>query len=131
MLVTPDIYKPYLMQWYIAKLVFRIISGEGNHTPQFDEQLRLIHASNEFEAFEQARELGITEQDQFENVNNTIVEWRFIDIAEIHRFPGLANGVEIYSRIMEEDDADRYTDIVQKKAEHIRDRLHRSYLQPI
>ena len=119
------------MQWYIAKLVFRIISGEGNHTPQFDEQLRLILASNEFEAFEQARDLGITEQDQFENVNNTIVEWRFIDIAEIHRFPGLANGVEIYSRIMEEDDADRYTDIVQKKAEHIRDRLHRSYLQPI
>jgi hypothetical protein len=125
------IYKPYLMQWYIAKIVFRIISGEGNHTPQFDEQLRLIHASNEFEAFERARELGISEQDQFENANNTTVEWRFIDITSIHRFPGLADGAELYSRIMEEEDAERYTDVVQKKAEHIREKLQRSYLQPI
>ena len=119
------------MQWYIAKIVFRIISGEGNHTPQFDEQLRLIHAPNEFEAFEQARELGISEQDQFENVNNSTVEWRFIDIPEIQRFAGLSHGAEIYSRIMEEEDANRYTEIVQKKAEHIRERLQRSYLQPI
>jgi hypothetical protein len=119
------------MQWYIAKIVFRIISGEGNHTPQFDEQLRLIHASNEFEAFEQARELGISEQDQFENVNNSTVEWRFIDIPEIQRFTGLNHGAEIYSRIIEEEDANRYTEIVQKKAEHIRDRLQHSYLQPI
>jgi hypothetical protein len=119
------------MQWYIAKIVFRIISGEGNHKPQFDEQLRLIHASNEIEAFQQARELGLSEQDVFENVNNSTVEWRFIDIPEMHKFPGLVDGVEIYSRIMEEEDAERYTDIVQKKAEHIRDRFQRSYLQPI
>jgi hypothetical protein len=125
------IYKPYLMQWYIAKIVFRIISGEGNHTPQFDEQLRLIHADNELEAFEQARELGISEQDQFENENNSLVEWRFIDISEIHRFHGLIHGSEVYSRIIEEEDADRYSQIVQKKAEHIRDKLQRSHLQPI
>jgi len=30
------------MNWYLAKMVFRIICGEGNHTAQFDEQLRLI-----------------------------------------------------------------------------------------
>jgi hypothetical protein len=119
------------MQWYIAKIVFRIISGEGNHTPQFDEQLRLIHAHNELEAYERARELGINEQDQFENVNNSTVEWRFIGIPEIHRFHGLIHGAEIYSRIMEEDDGLRYTEIVQKKAEHIRDKLERSHLQPI
>ncbi|HSB91522.1 MAG TPA: DUF4288 domain-containing protein [Flavitalea sp.] len=119
------------MQWYIAKIVFRIISGDGNHTPQFDEQLRLIMAANELEAFEQARELGLSEQDEFENVNNSTVEWRFIDIAEMKRFPTLANGVELYSRIMEEEDADRYTDVIQKKAEHIRERLHRNLLQPI
>jgi len=27
------------MNWYLAKLVFRIICGDGDHTPQFDEQL--------------------------------------------------------------------------------------------
>jgi hypothetical protein len=28
-----------IMKWYLAKMVFRIICGEGEHTPQFDEQL--------------------------------------------------------------------------------------------
>ena len=32
------------MNWYLAKIVYRIICGQGNHTAQFDEQLRLIQA---------------------------------------------------------------------------------------
>ena len=35
------------MKWYLAKIIYRIICGEGIHTPQFDEQLRLIHAEDE------------------------------------------------------------------------------------
>jgi hypothetical protein len=119
------------MQWYLAKIVFRIISGDGNHTPQFDEQLRLIEACNDLEAFEQARTIGMQDQDLFENDNRSKVEWRFIDIAELRQFPGLVHGAEIYSRIMEEDDGSRYTEVIRKKAEHIRDKLERSYLQPI
>ena len=30
------------MNWYLSKIIFRIICGEGRHTPQFDEHLRLI-----------------------------------------------------------------------------------------
>ena len=40
------------MNWYLAKMVYRIICGDGNHTPQFDEQLRLIKAQDEFHAFQ-------------------------------------------------------------------------------
>ncbi|MFA6946933.1 MAG: DUF4288 domain-containing protein, partial [Pedobacter sp.] len=32
------------MNWYVAKLIFRITCRNGNHQPQFDEQLRLISA---------------------------------------------------------------------------------------
>ena len=39
------------MNWYLAKLVFRIICGEGNHAAQFDEQLRLVNAFTKEEAF--------------------------------------------------------------------------------
>ena len=46
------------MNWYVAKIVFRIISGEGNHNAQFDEQLRLISAEDERQAFEKATVLG-------------------------------------------------------------------------
>ncbi|MEJ0081220.1 MAG: DUF4288 domain-containing protein [Puia sp.] len=40
------------MSWYLTKIVYRIICGQGNHTAQFDEQLRLIEADNSQEAFE-------------------------------------------------------------------------------
>ena len=46
------------MNWYLTKLVFRIICGEGHHTPQFDEQLRLVSATDECEAFEKAMAIG-------------------------------------------------------------------------
>jgi len=42
------------MNWYLAKIVFRIVCGDGEHTPQFDEQLRLILASSKEEAFKKA-----------------------------------------------------------------------------
>jgi len=119
------------MQWYLAKIVFRIISGDGNHTPQFDEQLRLIEAYDDLEAFEQARLIGMQDQDLFENDHRSKVEWRFIDIAELRRFPNLVHGAEIYSCIKEEEDAGRYSDVIRKKAEYIYDTLQRSYLQPI
>lgn len=55
------------MNWYLTKLVYRIICGQGNHTPQFDEQLRLIEAGHSEEAYEKAVALGEREQDQFFN----------------------------------------------------------------
>ena len=43
--------KKQIMKWYLAKIVFQIICGDGKHTAQFDEQLRLIAAADEDEAF--------------------------------------------------------------------------------
>ena len=51
------------MTWYLAKIVYRILCGDGNHTAQFDEQLRLIAASNEVEAFAKAQQIGRKEED--------------------------------------------------------------------
>lgn len=119
------------MQWYLVKIVFRIISGEGKHTPQFDEQLRLISAWNELQAFEKARALGLNEEDSFKNEFDKTVEWKFIDISELQPFAGLVHGTEIYSKICEEDDGSRYCEVVRMKAEQIRDQLERRYLQPI
>lgn len=45
------------MNWYVAKLVFRITCGNGNHPPQFDEQLRLISATCEKEALKKGKNL--------------------------------------------------------------------------
>ena len=87
------------MNWYLSKLVFRIICGEGAHTPQFDEQLRLIEALNENEAFQKASTIGKLEQDEFFNQQQKLVQWKFINVAELYKLSGLMDGAELYSKI--------------------------------
>lgn len=107
------------MKWYLAKLVYRIICGEGNHTAQFDEQLRLIAACNEDEAFEKATAIGSEEQETFYNLKQQLVRWQFVNVSELYHLSELIDGAELYSRINEVDDADAYITFVQRKAESI------------
>ncbi|MEK7225456.1 MAG: DUF4288 domain-containing protein, partial [Bacteroidota bacterium] len=51
------------MNWYLAKIVFRIVCGDGNHLAQFDEQLRLIRADKREEALLKAQLLGSREEE--------------------------------------------------------------------
>ena len=108
------------MNWYLSKIIFRIICGEGNHTPQFDEQLRLISARDEEEAFRKAMAIGEKEQDAFYNHEQQLVQWKFVNVAELYRFSGLLDGAEMYSRIEETDDPESYTEWVHRRADHIR-----------
>ena len=104
------------MKWFMAKMVFRIICGNGDHTPQFDEQLRLIAAENADEAYEKAVMIGSGEEDAFLNVKQQMVQWQFIDVSELYCLHELIDGAELYSKINEVDDADAYTNFVHEKA---------------
>ena len=107
------------MNWYLAKIVFQILCGEGNHTAQFDEQLRLIQAGTKQQAFEKAAELGRREQEVFININQEKVHWNFVNVSEIYRISDLIDGAELYSRIEEKEDGAGYQRIVHRKAELI------------
>src|SRR5689334_21173617 len=96
------------MRWYLAKIIYRIICGEGDHTAQFDEQLRMIQAETGNQAIEKAIELGEREQETFYNNNQQLVQWKFINVSEIYEVSELIDGAEIYSRIHETDDAFSY-----------------------
>jgi Domain of unknown function (DUF4288) len=108
------------MNWYLSKIIFQIICGEGQHTPQFDEQLRLIAAADEQEAFEKAMAIGEKEQDGFYNHEQQLVQWKFITVSELYRLSGLLDGAEMYSRIQETDDPQGYIDLARRRADHIR-----------
>ncbi len=97
------------MNWYVAKIVFRIISGDGTHLAQFDEQLRLICALDEHHAFEKATAVGVAHQDRFLNNQSQPVQWQFIAVAEINQLSDLADGTELHYQIHEAPDADLYT----------------------
>ena len=108
------------MKWYLAKMVYQIICGDSRHTPQFDEQLRLIVASNRSEAFDRAVTMGMKEQESFLNQKNERVQWQFVNVPEVYRLERLTDGAEIYSRINEVEDAEAYTTFVHSKAGSIR-----------
>ena len=107
------------MNWYLTKIVYQIICGEGSHTPQFDEQLRLVSATDEQEAFSKAQRIGAQEEESFFNQQQQLVRWKFINVCELYKLSELIDGAEIYSRIQEADDAGRYIELVHGKAEYI------------
>ena len=117
------------MNWFLAKIIFRIVCGNGEHTPQFDKQLRLVHADDETKAFEKARQIGEKEQVSFLNQQDQLVQWKFINVSELYKLSALIDGAELYSRVQEVDNAELYTDLVNKKAAHIQEKITHQLLQ--
>jgi len=111
--------KPTDMKWYLAKIVFRIVCGEGQHTAQFDEQLRLIAASDKEAAFVKAKDMGKKEEDTFLNRKEQLVQWQFINISELYLLSELIDGAELYSRIEEKENAEAYVYTIHQKAENL------------
>ncbi|MEO7488001.1 MAG: DUF4288 domain-containing protein [Ferruginibacter sp.] len=117
------IIKLTLMNWFLAKLVFRIVCGSGTHAAQFEEQVRLIYADDELHAFHKARLLG--DGECLREGNLAGVQWKFIDVCELHLLAQSTDGVEIFSTIKEEANAEPYIRNVQKTATQLLQRsLH-------
>jgi hypothetical protein len=117
------------MSWFLAKIVFRIVCGSGEHIPQFDNQLRLIQADDESEAFSKARAIGEKEQASFLNQQDNLVQWQFINVCELYRLSELIDEAELYSRVQEVENADLYIGLVNKKALHIQENITHQLLQ--
>jgi hypothetical protein len=107
------------MNWYLAKFVFRIICGDGAHSPQFDEQLRLVAGNSKEEAFQRAQDMGRKEEESFYNRKHELVRWQFINISELYLLSELIDGAELYSRIEEQANADAYVYTINQKAENL------------
>lgn len=119
------------MKWYLAKVVYRILCGNGDHTAQFDEQLRLVTAADEAAAFEKATAIGHREAETFYNHKQEAVQWQFVNVSELYHLQELLDGAELYSRITEVDDAGSYMDFVHHKAAGIQQEQSHQLLQLI
>lgn len=110
------------MNWYLAKIIYRITCGQGAHQPQFDEQLRLVAAGSEAEALERATELGLQGEERFANNEAQLVAWTFVNVPELYPLQSLLDGAELYSQVHETDDASGYINFVHYKAHCLRER---------
>jgi hypothetical protein len=119
------------MNWYLLKIIFQIMCGNGNHTPQFDEQLRLILGEDENEALAKAKKIGEGEQDSFFNEKRQLVRWQFIGVSELYNLSNMIDGAEIFSRIEEYAHADAYIKLVHRRAEQLQQTESTKLLQLI
>jgi len=103
------------MNKYIAKIAFQIVSGDGKHTPQFDEQFRIFEAATENEALAKARTKGKEEETSFLNDRQENVSWKYIGVLELIELKDMADGAQIYSVTEEAEDATNYINIVKQK----------------
>ena len=116
------------MKYFLAKIIYRIVCGSGNHTPQFDEQLRIIFAGDEAQALEKAKYFGMKEQDSFMNEERRLVQWQFIDVSELYEVSQESDGAEVWSRITEQDHAQLYIKGVRRKASALHLRYNENLL---
>lgn len=100
--------------WYLLKMVFQIICGNGHHTPQFDEQLRLIAADSSKHAIEKGNELAENETNE-----GGFVQWKFVAITDVYPFNNLLDGAELFSRVTEEEQEAAYLYTLQLKAKDV------------
>jgi hypothetical protein len=119
------------MNWYLSKLVYRIVCGNGKHVAQFDEQLRLIYAEDELQAFNKAQLTGQKEQDHFVNKSDQPVYWKFINVTELHKLEQFTDGAEVYSKIHEEENGDNYQHSIQVKSRYLSERCTEQFIQSL
>ncbi len=119
------------MQWYLAKLVFRIICGNGEHKAQFDEQLRLIYAEDALHAYNKAHLTGEKEQENFFTQAKKLAEWKFINVTELHVLENITDGAEVYANIHEVENGDNYQHAVHIKARYLSENCTEQFIQTL
>jgi hypothetical protein len=120
-----------MMEWYLVKLVYRIICGEGKHIPQFDEQVRLVKAGNVSEALKKGKMIGQQEEETFTNQNQQLVQWKFITVTELHPLDDVADGAEVFSQIKEIDHAEDYCNFAHHKHALLKQQVVSATLQTV
>jgi hypothetical protein len=102
------------MSWFLVKMVFRIICGNGQHKPQFDEQIRLVLSVNIKSAIEKSKQLAAEET----KVSH-MVQWKLVAITDIYPFNGGMDGAELFSKITEEEQEAAFIHTLQLKEKDI------------
>ena len=109
------------MEWYLVKLVYKINYATLLKENTFDEQIRLIYAEDDLHAFQKARLIGHKEANSFQKESSALIEWKFVDVSELHPINIWVDGAEMFSIKLSCKNADEYIRETQKKALHLFD----------
>lgn len=108
------------MNWYMVKLVFRILCGDGQHPAQFDEQWRMLRAEDPRSALKRAYDLGEQEGTVFMNHQDVRIQWRFLGVVAMKSLDLQQEHLELCSCTQEPDDELTYLSKLRRQASALR-----------
>lgn len=106
------------MKKYLTKLIFNV-NIENSDREEFDEQIRIVEAHDLQGAFFKARNVGRREEESFINNGNQLVNWIFIDVAEIYLLDTIKDGEQVYSNTRKIKDSNSFISYVRQKSMEI------------
>jgi Domain of unknown function (DUF4288) len=87
------------MKPFIAQIIYRI-ECEGLPTDQYEEQWRLIYATDEEHAIAAAKETGNKEETTFIDRHGRTIDWRMLAVKDVQP-ADLRNGALLFSTVRE------------------------------
>lgn len=103
------------MQWFLAKIIFRITTPEKSELGQFEEKLRLVLAANQGDALQKATAWGENEEAEFINQTGKKIGWEFIAVSELRLLPEIKDGLELDSHLEEIPAAEEFISLQRDK----------------
>lgn len=93
--------------WYVATLIIRSkVDNQSTGPWTCQEQIRIIEAPNEDEAYRKSIKLGQGEEHSYRNVYGELVYWEFIGLEDLEELSDeeIQDGMEIRCRFLEKED---------------------------
>lgn len=103
------------MYWYLAKIVFQIVTPGESVTGQFEEIIRLVRAPNKLAALSKVSAWGERESLEFVNSKGDPIRWEFIAVSELRCLPALKDGIELDSHLQEIPAKDEFITLQRDK----------------
>lgn len=114
------------MSLYSARLLFEIDIEQATNK-HYSEELYLVKASNEFEAFHKSQTKGQQQNESFVNKLGHTVQWHFLGVIDLVPLHSSQSIIAIDSKTIEPDNPGRYVKGLRDKF----DKLLQSYLYPV
>jgi hypothetical protein len=98
--------------WFGVSLLYKSSEPlDEQGTRLFEERIIVLNATNEEEAWEKANEYGPSLEERYTNAEGRWVAWSFERTVEVKAIleDQLADGVEVFSRFLRQDEVERYT----------------------
>jgi hypothetical protein len=106
------------MNWYLTKIVFELVGLQTATKSQFEEQLRIVTATNVKEAVHKITVLVQKEEEACVGLHKQL-RWKLVAVTAIFPLHEMIDGAELFSTTVETEYAASFIDTAQRRAKDI------------